>query len=97
MVPCSAPCIQAIFRAYRFGQTKTVYVYRLVAEGTMEAKIYQRQMTKQGMSLRVLDEHQAENAFSLAELQVSPACLPAAEQLTALPSGPLVLPRRGGP
>lgn len=38
--------MQAMDRAYRFGQTRDVYVYRLVGAGTLEENIYARQIYK---------------------------------------------------
>lgn len=48
--------VQAMFRVYRYGQTKTVSIYRLVAAGTMEETvIYPLQVKKGAMALRVVD------------------------------------------
>lgn len=41
---------QAMDRAYRIGQTKNVTVYRLIAKGTLEEKILERQKEKRSLA-----------------------------------------------
>lgn len=64
------PChdVQAICRVYRYGQVKPVHIYRLISIGTMEKKIYDRQISKQGMANRIVDELNPEANFSKQEI-----------------------------
>jgi len=52
------PChdTQAVCRVYRYGQSKRTHVYRLVTDNSLEKKIYDRQVNKQGMADRIVDE-----------------------------------------
>ena len=61
---------QARERAWRVGQSRAVAVYRLVTAGTLEEKIYQRQVFKQYLSNRVLrDPKQSRRVFRPSELR----------------------------
>ncbi|XP_068758816.1 helicase ARIP4-like isoform X1 [Montipora capricornis] len=64
------PChdVQAICRVYRYGQVKPVHIYRLISTGTMEKKIYDRQISKQGMANRIVDELNPEANFTKQEI-----------------------------
>ncbi|CAF3972579.1 unnamed protein product [Adineta steineri] len=60
--------LQAMFRSYRLGQKKPVYIYRIIGKATMEEKIYKRQIIKQAMSQRVVDAKQLDRHFTNDEL-----------------------------
>nr|XP_020462847.1 DNA repair and recombination protein RAD54B [Monopterus albus] len=63
--------IQAMARIWRDGQKKTVHIYRLLTAGTIEERIFQRQVSKQGLSGTVVDlgKRAEHTSFSTSELR----------------------------
>jgi SNF2 family DNA or RNA helicase len=55
---------QAIGRAYRIGQKKTVYVYYLLSGGTFERLVHQKTLFKSELALRVVDNRNVARAGS---------------------------------
>ncbi|KAG0066317.1 helicase [Linnemannia elongata] len=62
---------QAMARIHREGQQRPVFIYRLLLSGTIEEKMYQRQMTKIGLSDALMDGKATErlDKFSKEELR----------------------------
>ncbi|PNH11826.1 DNA repair and recombination protein RAD54B [Tetrabaena socialis] len=62
--------LQAMARVWRMGQKKRVWIYRLLTTGTIEEKVYQRQLSKQGLSAAIVDDTAAQSrTFSREELK----------------------------
>jgi len=59
---------QARERAWRFGQEKQVTVYRLCTAGTIEEKMYQRQIFKTALTNKVLHDPRQRRLFSHKDL-----------------------------
>jgi CW-type Zinc Finger len=56
--------------AFRYGQKKPVFCYRLLTEGMMEGKIYARSVTKQGVCNLVIDGQESlSRCFTAEELE----------------------------
>ncbi len=60
---------QAAARVWRDGQKKRCYVYRMFATGTIEEKIYQRQLSKEGLQGVVAEDISMESAISSGDLK----------------------------
>lgn len=60
---------QARERAFRFGQRRAVTVYRLITAGTIEEKIYQRQIFKTAITNQILQDPRQRRMFSQKDLR----------------------------
>ena len=58
---------QALFRCFRYGQTKHVFIYRLVAQG-FEQRVYTRANQKEFLALKVVDDAALERLYDFADL-----------------------------
>lgn len=61
--------MQARERAWRLGQTRSVSIYRLVSSGTIEEKIYHRQVFKTYLTDRVLKDPKQQRFFKSKDLR----------------------------
>ncbi|GMF09455.1 unnamed protein product [Phytophthora lilii] len=59
---------QAAARVWREGQKKMCYVYRFLATGTLEEKIFQRQLSKEGLQ-NIVDDKEEVNSLSSKDLK----------------------------
>lgn len=59
---------QARERAWRIGQDKDVAIYRLITKGTIEEKVYHRQLYKQFLTNKVLQDPKQRKFFSSKQL-----------------------------
>jgi DNA excision repair protein ERCC-6 len=60
--------IQARERAWRIGQSREVTVYRLITSGTIEEKVYHRQVYKQFLTDKVLRDPRQKRFFKARDL-----------------------------
>jgi DNA excision repair protein ERCC-6 len=60
---------QARERAWRFGQEREVTIYRLITAGTIEEKIYHRQIFKTALSNKILQDPKQRRMFSQRDLK----------------------------
>lgn len=61
--------IQAMARIHRDGQKRHCRIYRVILKGSLEEKIWQRQVTKIGLADSVMEHRDSVAQFSTAELR----------------------------
>jgi hypothetical protein len=101
------PCTdgQAARRCYRYGQKKPVSIYRLIAAGSLEQVVFNRQIARESLSARVIDEKPIQRSLRAADLddlfraQHRPAPVPASSHNSFRPAplAPHRQPPQSGP
>lgn len=61
--------LQAMARVHRDGQKRPCFIYRLVTQGAIEEKIFQRQVSKTGLADSIVDGKNGVSGFSPEELR----------------------------
>lgn len=61
--------LQAMARIHRDGQKKPCFIYRMLVNGALDEKIFQRQVTKTGLADAVVDSKKTSQAFTKEELR----------------------------
>jgi hypothetical protein len=60
---------QAMGRVWREGQCKRVYVYRLLSTGSIDEKVFQRQLQKEGLNTLVVEQEREGASMDADELR----------------------------
>ena len=61
--------LQAMARIHRDGQKRPCIIYRFLLAGSIDEKIWQRQVTKLGLASNVMDQKSLRNSFSQTDLR----------------------------
>lgn len=61
--------LQAMARVHRDGQKRPCYIYRMLTQGAMDEKIFQRQVSKTGLADSIVDGKSSASGFTKEELR----------------------------
>ena len=61
--------LQAMARVHRDGQKRPCYIYRLLTQGALDEKIFQRQVSKTGLADSIVDGKSGVSGFTREELR----------------------------
>ncbi|KAK5116477.1 hypothetical protein LTR62_008026 [Meristemomyces frigidus] len=61
--------LQAMARVHRDGQKRPCFIYRMLTQGALDEKIFQRQVSKTGLADSIVDGKNGTSGFTKAELR----------------------------